>query len=201
MLQAQTDNTFPDLIVVCQLFHPELISTGQTLTELVEELSGLGLKILVISAQPTVIPGSSRVPCVMAHRGITIRRTWSTRFRKTSAVGKMCNLATYFASAFWFVFRHGRSSQLLLLTNPPYLPLLGWAMSLLRRQVFGVVLFDIMPEQAELVGFIKPNGIIARLWRWFNGLWYRRCSYVVALSSDMVEGALKNAPPAENLWI
>ena len=37
------------LRVLCQLFYPELISTGQTLTELCESLSEQGVKINVIA--------------------------------------------------------------------------------------------------------------------------------------------------------
>lgn len=183
----------PDVVVVCQLFHPELVSTGQTLTELVEELAARGLKAVVIAGQPTVVPGARRVPAVIEHKGITIRRTWSTRLPKTNFAGKLLNLTTYFISASWAVWWHYRRPQLLLLTNPPYLPLLGWLVNFLRGQRFGVLLFDIMPEQAELINFIKPGGAVAKLWRRFNGLWYRRAAFTVVLSRDMVEGALKNA--------
>jgi glycosyltransferase involved in cell wall biosynthesis len=186
-------STPPDLVIVCQVFYPELVSTGQTLTELAEELAGAGLKITVIAAQPTLLPGSRKVSRTLNHQGITIIRTWSTRLPKTSFMGKLLNLTTFFVSASLEVLFKYRRSQLLLLTNPPYLPLLGWLCHVLRRQPFGVLLFDIMPEQAELLQFIRPNGVIARLWRWFNGLWYRRAAYAVVLSGDMLVGALRNA--------
>jgi glycosyltransferase involved in cell wall biosynthesis len=182
-----------DLVIVCQVFYPELVSTGQTLTELAEELAAAGLRITVIAAQPTLLPRSQRVSRVLNHGGITIIRTWSTRLPKTTFIGKLLNLTTFFASACLTVlFRH-RRAQLLLLTNPPYLPLLGWLCHMLRRQPFGVLLFDIMPEQAELLEFIRPNGVIARMWRRFNNVWYRKAAYTVVLSRDMLEGALKNA--------
>lgn len=182
-----------DVTVVCQLFHPELISTGQTLTELVEELARLGIRLSVIAGQPTVLAGTPKVPSLIEHHGIPIHRTWSTRLPKTSAAGKLLNLTTFFLSASWRILRKHRHSQLLLLTNPPYLPLLGWLCSLLRRQRFGVILFDIMPEQAESLGFLRPGGLLAKGWRRFNRLWYPRADYAVVLSEDMLEGALDNA--------
>ena len=182
-----------DLVIVCQVFYPELVSTGQTLTELAEELAARGLNIVVIAAQPTLLPGSPAVARVLHHRGLTIRRTWSTRLPKTHFAGKLANLTTFFFSACLAVLFDYRKSPLLLLTNPPYLPLLGWLCHLTRRQPFGVLMFDIMPEQAESVGFIKPDGWLARTWRRFNALWYRRAAYAVVLSPDMLEGALKNA--------
>lgn len=181
------------LVVVCQLFYPELVSTGQTLTELVEELVARGQATTVIAGQPTMVAGSAAVAPHLEHQGITIRRTWSTRFPKTNALGKLCNLTTFFLSAAWEVLRRHRDAQLLLLTNPPYLPMLGWLCHVLRRQTFGVILFDIMPEQAELLDFIRPGGLVARAWRFVNRLWYRRAAYAVVLSRDMLEGAITNA--------
>ena len=182
-----------DVVIVCQVFYPELVSTGQTLTELAEELAAQGLQLTVIAAQPTLVPGSSRVPPLLQYNGIKIRRTWSTCFPKTSLVGKLLNLTTFFLSASIAVLRKHRRSHLLLLTNPPYLPILGWLCHVLRCQSFGVLLFDIMPEQAELLQVIKPDGMLARAWRQLNNLWFNRAAYVVVLSSDMLEGALKNA--------
>ena len=181
------------LVVVCQLFYPELVSTGQTLTELVEELSARGLPVSVIAGQPTVLSGSKPVPSLIDHNGIAVHRTWSTRFRKTNPVGKLMNLTSFFITAAWEVLRSHRDADLLLLTNPPYLPLLGWFCHAIRRQRFGVILFDIMPEQAESLHFIKPDGALARAWRALNRIWYRRASYVVVLSRDMLEGAMRNA--------
>jgi glycosyltransferase involved in cell wall biosynthesis len=182
-----------DLVVICQVFYPELISTGQTLTELCEALAEMGVRLTVIAAQPTLMPGCEKVPCRIAYREMEIRRTWSTRLPKTHALGKAINLITFFASATWEVLARQKGRDLLLLTNPPYLPLLGWLAHILRKQRFGVLLFDIMPEQAELIGFIRPNGFLARVWRRLNRLWYRRANYVVVLSQDMIAGALKNA--------
>jgi glycosyltransferase involved in cell wall biosynthesis len=190
---GELPETHDEVVLVCQLFYPELVSTGQTLTELVEELSALGLKLTVIAAQPTLLPGTPCVPSVIDYAGVIVRRTWSTRFRKTSFLGKLLNLTSYFVTATWTIFRQHRNCQLLLLTNPPYLPLLGWLLHALRKQRFGVLLFDIMPEQAELINFIRPGGFVARLWCSFNRLWYRRAAYVIVLSRDMLEGALRNA--------
>ena len=183
----------PDLVIVCQVFYPELISTGQTLTELVEELSASGLNITVIASQPTLLAGSKKAPKEINYKGIRIVRIWSTRLPKTVFIGKLLNLCIFFISANLEILFKYSKSQLLLLTNPPYLPLTGWLFNLIRNQTFGVILFDIMPEQAELLNFIKPDGFIAKTWRRMNHLWYQRAAYSIVLSRDMLTGALKNA--------
>ncbi len=190
---AKPSHTLPRrIVVISQLFYPEMVSTGQTLTELIEALARRGLDITVIASQPTVIPGSPKVARRIEHAGITILRTWSTRLPKKSTVGKLLNLLTFFLSAIWEVLWHHRDAHLLLQSNPPFLPILGGFFHLLRRQTFGVMLADIMPEQAELLNFIPPNGWIARLWRRFNQFWFQRASYVVVFGEDMQTGALAN---------
>src|SRR5215469_7278697 len=112
----RSKNSKPDLVIVCQVFYPELISTGQTLTELVEELAKRGLRITVIAAQPTLLKDSPQAPRVMQHNGINILRTWSTRLPKTNFAGKLVNLTTFFVTAYLTVLARYRKAQLLLLT-------------------------------------------------------------------------------------
>lgn len=182
-----------DLRIVSQLFYPEMVSSGQALTELAEELTSLGISIKVIASQPTILENSETVSKVIDYKNIKIVRTWSTRFPKLSFWGKLLNLTTFFFTASFEVILKDRKVPLLLVTNPPYLAVLGWLNRILNRTKYGVLLFDIMPEQAELLGLLETGGIMARVWRTFNKLWYRKASYTVVLSKDMLEGAIDNA--------
>jgi glycosyltransferase involved in cell wall biosynthesis len=181
------------ILVISQPFYPELVSTGQTLTELLEALAARGYDITVIAAQPTLVPGSKKVPWYIEHAGLRIHRAWSTRFPKTRAAGKLSNLITFFISASLRVLWSHQRDHLILQSNPPFLPMLGWFVNLIRGQTFGVLWADVMPEQAELLHFIRPNGVVARLWRRANHLWLGRASYAVVFNREMKEGAVDNA--------
>jgi hypothetical protein len=50
-----------NVLILSQYFFPEIISTGQLLTELAEDLVELGCSVDVVSGQPTYYE-SSRVP-------------------------------------------------------------------------------------------------------------------------------------------
>jgi len=182
-----------DLRIVSQPFYPEMVSSGQALTELAEELTSYGLKIKVIASQPTILENSKTVPKIIEYKGIHILRTWSTRFPKLSFAGKFINLITFFITASFDILFHDRKVPLLLVTNPPYMALIGWLNNLLNGTKYGVLLFDIMPEQAELLNMVKPGGFLSKLWRKINKLWYIRSSYAVVLSKDMLQGAIENA--------
>jgi len=182
-----------DLRIVSQPFYPEMVSSGQALTELAEELTSYGLKIKVIASQPTILENSKVVPKIIDYKGIHIVRTWSTRFPKLSFLGKFINLLTFFITASFEILLKDRKVPLLLVTNPPYMALIGWVNNLLYGTKYGILLFDIMPEQAELLELVKPNGLISKLWRKANQLCYLKASYAVVLSKDMFEGAISNA--------
>ena len=70
------------LTIICQLFYPELISTGQSMTELAEHLSEKGLDITVICGPPTLIKPTKKTPQIIHYKNITIKRIWSTSFPK-----------------------------------------------------------------------------------------------------------------------
>ncbi len=182
-----------DLRIVSQPFYPEMVSSGQALTELAEELTTYGLKIKVIASQPTILENSKTVPKRIDYKGIHILRTWSTRFPKLSFIGKFFNLITFFCTASFDILFNDRKVPLLLVTNPPYMALIGWLNNIINGTKYGVLLFDIMPEQAELLNLVKPGGVLSRVWRKINKLWYIRSSYAVVLSKDMLQGAIENA--------
>ncbi len=48
------------LLVLCQLFYPELVSTGQTLTELCEDLVRLWMDVEVVCGPPTIMTNSKK---------------------------------------------------------------------------------------------------------------------------------------------
>lgn len=182
-----------DLRIVSQPFYPEMVSSGQALTELAEELTSYGLRIKVIAAQPTILENSEIVPKKIDYKGIHIVRTWSTRFPKLSFLGKFINLITFFITASFDILFKDRKVPLLLVTNPPYMAMIGWFNNILNGTKYGVLLFDIMPEQAELLNMVKPGGMLSKIWRKLNKLCYIRASYAVVLSKDMFEGAISNA--------
>ncbi|MCP4049977.1 MAG: glycosyltransferase family 4 protein, partial [bacterium] len=109
-----------ELLVCCQLFYPELISTGLTLTELCESLSDAGVDIEVLCAPPTIMDRKSDVPETIIYKGITIKRVWSTRFPKLNITGKLTNHITYTLSILLHLIKCPEK-PVLVLTNPPLL--------------------------------------------------------------------------------
>jgi len=190
----------PKVTILCQLFYPELVSTGQTLTELGEELSSMDVDVEVVCGPPSVVD-RSRPPREMEHNGILIHRTWGTQFPKLSLPGKLSNLVTFALSSTCRVLLSRDASPLLILTNPPFLAVAGVLCRWIRRRPYIFLVFDVYPDVGRELGVIKPGGLLERAWDVLNRVLYRNASHVIVLGrcmADVVRRPNKLGPLAED---
>jgi|Deesub1362A_J573_1020465.scaffolds.fasta_scaffold00073_91 glycosyltransferase involved in cell wall biosynthesis len=189
MQQPTKDNSskkkLPELLVLCQIFYPELISTGQTLTELCEELTEMGMDIEVLCGQPTVVDRETRVPKYIEHRGIRIKRLWSTRFPKLNTLGRILNQLTYALSVFFYLLRDTSKKPILVLTNPPFLAVICGLMRMLGGKPYVYLIFDVYPDTAVNLGLLKEHGLLTRLWNWCNQISFKYASDIIVLGRCM----------------
>lgn len=176
----------PRLLVLCQLFYPELVSTGQTLTELCEELVQLGINVEVICGPQTILNSDKKIPKCMEHRGIHIRRVWGTRFPKLNLIGRILNQLTFAVSAFFYLLFHCPRKPILVLTNPPFLAV---SCAILRALKIGgpyiYLVFDVYPNTAVQLGVLKENGFLSHCWERSNAFVFRQASAIVVIGRCM----------------
>ncbi len=176
-----------EVSILCQHFYPELVSTGQTLTELAEELTGSGVSVQAICGPLTVIDRESNVPAEMDYKGIKIKRVWGTRFSKHNLPGRITNQITFFIFASIYVLKDRSTSPVMVFTNPPFLPLVCTLSKIFKKRPYILIVFDVYPDTPEKLGVIKENGIIAKLWNFFNGIMYKNADRVVVIGRCMKE--------------
>ena len=185
----------PKLLVLCQLFYPELVSTGQTLTELCEELANDGIDIEVVCGQPTVLNKGKKVAKYINYRSIKIRRVWGTRFPKLNLIGRILNQLTFTLSVFFWLLIHRPKNPILVLTNPPFLAI---SCAVLRALRIGgpyiYLVFDVYPDTAVRLGVLKENGFVSRCWERLNAFVFRQASAIVVIGrcmQDVIEQKAK----------
>src|SRR5262249_2723200 len=137
---------------------------------------------------------------VQLHNGVTIHRTRHSCFPKTSKLGKLANLISFTASAWWRQRRHIRADIVVAQTDPFFLPLVA---DQIRRRTgcrMIVTLQDIYPDVMIGVGLLREG----RLTKWIRNLLvsaYQRADRVVVLSRDMRDKCVQWGLPAEKLVI
>ena len=149
------------LIVWCQFFYPELISTGQVVTELFESFSK-SIDIHVLCAQPTIVK-ADKIPLILIHSNIKVERVWSTCFSKLSLTGKICNQLTYACSLFWKSLTLPNRSHVNVFTDPFFLPLLLYFLHPIKKFRYTITIFDLYPETLSQHKILSKKSIIYRV--------------------------------------
>ena len=194
---APQGNTHQSLLILCQLFYPELVSTGQTMTEFAEQLAALGGDVEVLCGPPTILGRRQRVPKCLVHQGIRIRRVWGTRFPKLSFLGRLVNQLSFACSAFLRLLITRPKKPILVLTNPPFLAM---ACALLRKLKLGppylYLVFDVYPDTPVRLGLLRDRAWLVRIWDRLNQFAYRHASTIIVIGRcmrDVVERKLRAA--------
>jgi len=118
MLNRATEKNSTKVLILCQLFYPELISTGQTLTELCEKLVDMNIDVDVLCGPPTITERKVSIQKERIYHGINIKRVWGTRFNKLNLVGRITNQITFSISVFLHLIFDKSRKPILVLTNP-----------------------------------------------------------------------------------
>jgi glycosyltransferase involved in cell wall biosynthesis len=176
------------LLVLCQLFYPELISTGQTLTELCEVLVELGVDVEVVCGPETIVDRKTRLPRYLENRGIKIKRVWGTRFPKLNLFGRIINQVTYAGSTFLNLLFDRSKRPILVLTNPPFL---AFSCAILRSMGIGkpyiYLIFDVYPDTAINLGLLKETSFIVQGWNKLNIFIFKQAASIIVIGRCMQE--------------
>lgn len=194
--QSKTVATQQTVKLVTQFFAPDYAATGQLLDELVRQLASQGMPVHVFTGQPGYAYGEATAPHRESAKNLEIHRSrmaqlWPNRIR-----GKAINGLLFAVRAFLHLLRHGwKKDQVLLLTTaPPFLPIVGYLISLLFNTPYVVILYDLYPDIAIELGVVKYNHPISRLWRWFNQRMWRRAKSLIVLSPAMKARIVGHCP-------
>lgn len=171
-----------------QHFYPDTLSTGNLLTELAVGLKKKGYDIEVFTSQPHH-DRSLVVPKFEVYEGIKIYRLVNLRLDKSKKIGRTFNYLSYFLKTLIKVlFADGNEKCVyLIVSNPPFLPLVGVLNSIFRKGKYVHLLYDVHPEQAVAMKYVEPSSIIVKLWHKINHIIYRHSAYIIVLCRQMKE--------------
>jgi glycosyltransferase involved in cell wall biosynthesis len=164
-------------------FYPDIATTGQLLTELAVGLTEKGFSVQVITAQPTY--EKNTVARNEHYKGVDIARVWSTQLNKNSFLGKVVNSVSFFMSALMSVLLSADRSPLLIVSNPPFLPLIGALSNMIHGTRFIFLVHDVYPDIAVRLQYLKHGGVIHRIWNGVNKIILKRAASIIVLSSTM----------------
>jgi glycosyltransferase involved in cell wall biosynthesis len=177
------------IVLLCQHFYPEMVSTGMHMTELATRLAELGWKITVLTSKPswgTDNHDQGPVPADMEYGGVRILRVPTLGSQSGSLLSKAISSLSFMPSVAWALWRRRAMYRgLVITTNPPFVGVLGWIASRLFHRPYLLIVYDVFPEFAISLGVISADSFLARVWRRTTRTILSGAAAVVVIGRDM----------------
>lgn len=115
----------------------------------------------------------------------------ATPYDRRSFPRRIISWLRYLLQAFFWVLRLPKETSLLLYSNPPMLPWLGYLMHVLRGQRYAVMIWDIYPDILVRKQVLSARNPVVRLWYWLNRKSYENADVVMTLGEYMAGNLAK----------
>jgi glycosyltransferase involved in cell wall biosynthesis len=164
------------VILISEHFAPSTGATAQLMTDLAGGLSRRDWPITVLTA---TAGGELAFPVVrLAGR--------HHREGGLSVVAKAVGGLRFLVGALLWCLRHAnRSDVVVIVSNPPFIGLLGPCIQLIKPVPYLFIFQDLFPRSAVLSGVLPAAGPLTHLWRTLMGQVCRNSSATVVLSQAM----------------
>jgi colanic acid biosynthesis glycosyl transferase WcaI len=186
------------VLFINRFFHPDSSATSQLLTELAEDLDGLGASVTVITGRIDYLGSGTVLPARGTHKGIEIRRVRSSHFNRGRLLGRLADYLSFYLAASWAALWSKRPDCLVVLSDPPLLSVLAVVLGSVKRCRTVCWLQDVFPEVAVRVG-VLPEGGTARALRRIAAWSLRHVDRVVVIGRCMERHLLDRGVPAAGL--
>lgn len=173
------------VLILCQYFYPEHVSSAILPAQLAEDLAESGHNVSVICGWPQEYHDGNGVTQRETYKGINIYRLKYGNFNNKNKFGRMSNFFSFFISVLIELPNIMKYQVIMVYSNPPILPLIGyWAKKLAKVKLIFVG-FDLYPDNAIAINAINPYGAISKIMKYINKRVYLNADKVIAISSDM----------------
>lgn len=105
-------------------------------------------------------------------------------YDRRTVLRRLLSWLRYFFAAFMVVAESQRTTLLFIVSNPPFLGLLGYLNKMIRGQRYAVLVYDIYPDLLVGLGTIR-TGFISRAWTLLNRMVLEHASLVFTIGDDM----------------
>jgi glycosyltransferase involved in cell wall biosynthesis len=189
------------VLLLNQVFFPDVVATAQHLTDLARALAERGHEVTVVAGRQAY--SDSRIVFQKRERwqGIEIYRVRLTSLPKTSRLGRAINFASFVAACSARLALVPRHDVVVALTTPPLISFIGSITA--RRWHAGFIywVMDLNPDEAIAAGWLKKSSIVSRLLEWMSRFSLHRCHQAVVLDHFMKERLLGKGVAEEKIAV
>ena len=149
------------LILVSEHYQPSSGATAQLMHDLSRGLAELGWSITVLTATSALQIDDP----YKRHRVVRLGRQQKAADSNKSVLGKTLAGLRFLCSCFlWCSFRAQRNDLVFIVSNPPFIGLIGPLLRIIRRLQYLFLFQDLFPRSAVLSGVLPSQGFSTQIW-------------------------------------
>ena len=173
--------------VLSELYYPEETGSGYYITKIAEDIATRH-RVHVLTVQPTYAARGTKAPKDEVHHNVLIHRCRATALNKDILLFRLLNLLTISVSVFFNALRRIRKHDVVLvITNPPTLPLIASFVCKIRGAKMVLRLEDMYPEVLVAAQIIKADSAVAKIISAVQKNIYKRSDRILVLGRQMME--------------
>jgi putative colanic acid biosynthesis glycosyltransferase WcaI len=189
------------IILINQAFHPDVVSSGQHLTDIALALAERGHEIAVITSRRAYDSPDKTFPSYEVWRGIKIYRVFNTGFGKQAKWRRAADFLTFLISCCWRLCLLGKPDVVVALTSPPLLSVIAAGFARLRGARFCYWIMDLNPDEAVAAGWLSQNSFATKCFERLSRFSLRQAAKVVVLDDFMRRRILEKGIAAEKIAV
>ena len=163
---------------------------GPLFRELAEDISKEWSPALLFTGHPDTLK---------ANQTASLSIIAAPKYQRSSYISRILSWIRYFVYVFYQCWGLCGGALLFLVSNPPFLGLIGYVFKCLRGQRYVVLVYDIYPDTLVQFGSLKERGLITRLWRRVNRLVWENAEIVFTIGERMAANLERNFDASKTL--
>jgi glycosyltransferase involved in cell wall biosynthesis len=183
------------LSILTRFYPPDFAATGQLIEELVKHLRKNNISVEIFTGRPGYAFSTKSAPRIESDIDFRLKRSRTSQLWPEKIWGKVFNGLFFFMrgafhllKAIWF------HDLVMLTTEPPYLPILGYLIHRLTGFPYICLLYDIYPDVVVNLGMLPSHNPIVRLWQWLNHQTWQHAQALIVLSPSMQAQVIRQCP-------
>jgi len=184
------------ILLLNQVFYPDVVATAQYLTELAGALRERGHEVTVVSGRRAYEHPEIIYPPREQWQGVNIIRVFSTRFGKTAKWRRAADFASFLLFCCARLLILPRQDVVVALTTPPLISFLGAWRAKLWGAKFYYWVMDFNPDEAIAAGWLRADSFAAKFLERLSRFSLRQSEKIIALDRFMRDRIVaKNIAP------
>ncbi len=177
------------VLLISEHFEPATGATAQLMSDLAQGLRDRSWNVTVL----TSTPGRSEASSNSQPQVVRLGHLSAGKAKRAGVVQKALGGVLFFwSSLLWVLFRGRRGDLVFIVSNPPFIGLLGPLLRRLRRLNYIFLFQDLFPRTAVISGVLPAAGPITGSWQWLMGTVCKQSAATIVLSDSMRQRLLRD---------